>query len=153
VTDRPNEWICTCSHNSYFTFCKIVVKMGLDESTHDRICCWTGEVKSVMAVLTMFKGSNLWSSTNLQVMIWLTSFADTGRKTRPTANSWCRMGIWAKDVMPPVLSWMSALRLLGKAEGACNGIGVEKVDTKVGITMLWLMEGSEAAKDETWASS
>ena len=28
-TDRPSEWICARSLNSYFTFCKIVVKKGL----------------------------------------------------------------------------------------------------------------------------
>ena len=65
-------------------------------------------------------------------------FSRNRRKTRvPPRTVDVRPATGLNDAAPVVVEGRAALRLLGKAEWASDGTGLEKVDTKVGTTQLF----------------
>ena len=110
----------------------------------------------------MFDESNSLSSTNLPDTIWLTNFGVTGEKPGATTKDCCKTGTFGKE--ENTVGSSPAVTLEG--EGATEGAGGEKVDTKDGTTKfglpyIWLAAPAieaddggkptpEAARAEAW---
>ena len=84
----------------------------------------------------MFDESNSLSSTNLPETIWLTSFGSTGEKPGATTNDCCRTGKLTLGEEESAVGRSPAATL--ESEGATEGAGGKKVDTKDGTTKFGL---------------
>ena len=82
----------------------------------------------------MFDESNSLSSTNLPDTIWLTNFDGTGEKLGATTNDCCKTGTFGEEENAVGSSPAATL----ESEGATEGAGGEKVDTKDGTTKFGL---------------
>ena len=114
---------------------------------------------------TKFVESSSCNLINLPAMIQLTSFAGTGEKPGPTTKGWCKIGIWAREEIPPMLGEVVTAAVL--VESVMAVISEANVVTRAGTTksgLPWSVAAEtagetdekptpEAAKLEAWASS
>ena len=89
------------------------------------------------------------NSTNSLAMIWFTSFAGTGEKPGPSANSWCKIGVWVTKEIPPRLSRTVMANVETNAGRTKSGLPWTMEVVAVGVTDE--KSTPEAARTEAWA--